>query len=269
MQTHLVSICRDFSHLLNDQGEKKRANKNSVVKGLLKSPRKASSELFHLFLITGKNGDRYWSLWLGSGCADETPGTLGLCHFLVPLELGQGGKEEEEVHARPLFCCLSGFVRVTVAFWDPLQEMPPVDKSILRDTLWDGGLKGEGKEERRWEGRMDEAVCHVPGLVVGVGQQGKGDPTQLRGKRQLVWGILFFHLELSNDTQESLCSPGLGRGWLLFDYAPNHWLGRKTGLSVEQALSPRPDSKLLSHPFFGSFIQSFIHSLIHSTCISL
>lgn len=48
-----------FSHLLNDKKKKKRANKNSVVKGLLKSTRKASSELLlHLFLIMGTNGDK-------------------------------------------------------------------------------------------------------------------------------------------------------------------------------------------------------------------
>ena len=57
-----------FSHLLSDQKKKKkeereRANKNSVVKGLLKSIRKASSQsLLRLLLIMGKTGDRYQPL---------------------------------------------------------------------------------------------------------------------------------------------------------------------------------------------------------------
>lgn len=55
---------------------------------------------------------------------------LGVCPLLTPVELGQGCKGEE-VHARPLFGCMSGFVRVTAAFCDSSQKMPPVVKHMI------------------------------------------------------------------------------------------------------------------------------------------
>lgn len=67
---------------------------------------------------------------------------------------------------------MSRFIRVTVAHWDPLQEMPPVVKSMPpKNRLVGGSTRSEKREEEGEKGGWMRLLSCVPGLVSGVWQQ--------------------------------------------------------------------------------------------------
>lgn len=135
---------------------------------------------------------------------------LGVCP-LMPVEPGWGG-QEGEIHARPLFCFMSGSVKVIAEFWDPLQKMPPVVKSLLPKEHPVRGRtqrRREIKKKEENEGQM--RLSNMTLVVLGIGQQAKGDhTTSFKGQN---------YPELPSDSQESLCNSGLGSGQLLSVHA--------------------------------------------------
>lgn len=95
----------------------------------------------------------------------------------MPVEPGWGG-QEGEVHARPLFCCMSGSVKVIVEFWDPLQKMRPVVKSLLpKEHLVRGKTRRRREIKKKGEKEGQMRLSNVTLVVLGTGQQAKGDHT--------------------------------------------------------------------------------------------